>query len=494
MIQGQQGDASHTRQLKDILKRIHSLSPLKDSLFEMATEFFAEAPENEKKIGFAKSQIADVEEAIDMTDDDERLHTLSQKKTKLEGSLNIIEKELEEKRLKRLHSLKKLCAELMSNIEGKNLDDENNNIARSLGTLQLLSPTEGPTVAHQNQKTKHLYKAILSVKLLQDLLQRGTITETYITEKQNADQDFMMGKSIDQKDSSPFRNDVEIPLIIACLCQDIGQCHPEAIQILKGENGDLDEFRMLEKEDRGNLLKINYTQSLKFVTYALGLDKYAGNSKEERSAFHTNEKLKLQFIRSLLKSAVNPGNGIGNLLKVPQVYCSVVMSTKSNYTYESLPRVNLVMEKGAEVGAYNKEVSDTLIEILGVFPQGFGVSYIPKDSDGFDADRYEYSVVNSLYPKDINAPVCRVATRGLQFNAFSVNHIIGKSNNLYYSFTRKKLEKVSKERLVEILRELKSDFSEADDVELIPKCWHPQDFFSFTRTQNLWNKAEAYKN
>lgn len=154
----------------------------------------------------------------------------------------------------------------------------------------------------------------------------------------------------------------------------------------------------------------------------------------------------------------------------------------------------MVMDKGAEVGAYNKEVSNALIEILGVFPQGYGVAYIPKDSDGFDIERYEYAVVNSLYPKKTEAPICRVATRNMQFNAFAINHIIGKANNLFYAPTRKKLEKVSKVRLIEILRELKSDFSENEDADLIPKCWHPQDFFSFSRTQNLWNKADSIKN
>lgn len=494
MIQGQQGNASHTRQLNDILKRINSVTPVRDSLFEMAAQFFEEAPEVEKRFSFAKAQIADVDESIDMTEKAERLETLTQKKVKLEQNLRDIEMEQDEKRLVRLERVVKLCTELLQSLQGKNPEESNSHLARALGTLQLLSPTEGKDVAQQNQKTKHLYKAILSVKLLQHLMVKGNIKEKFIKEKQDADIEFMLGKNEKERADGPFRNDVEIPLVIACLCQDIGQCHPDAVKILKGQEGDLDEFRTLDKEDRNNLLKINYTQSLRFVTHGLGMSKYHGSSKKERIKFVHNEKNKLQFIRTLLKSAINPGDGLGNLIKVPQVYCSVVMSTKANYTYDSLPRVNMVMEKGAEVGAYNKEVSESLIEILGIFPQGFGIAYIPKDSDGFDVERYEYAVVNSLYPKNIEMPICRVATRNMQFNAFAVNRVIGKANNLFYASTRKKLEKVNKAKLVEILRELKNDFSESEDVDLIPKCWHPQDFFSFTRTQNLWNKAEVHKN
>ena len=494
MNKGPQGDANHTRQLKDILKRIHSATPVRDSLFEIAADYFKQAPEDENKLAFAKAQINDTEEALSMATKPERISGLEEKKLKLEKNLLAIEKSQEEKRLSRLNKVVKLAADLMLSLHGKTTEEANANVARALGTLQLLSPTEGKDIARQNQKTKHLYKSILAIKLLHHLLETDKLSEQYIKDRFLANNDYMIGKEEKDIMHSPFRTDVEIPLIIACLCQDIGQTHPDAVAILKGENGDQDEFRTLEKEERNQLLKINYSQSLRFITHGLGVSKYVGNSRAERDQFQINEKSKLQFMRNLLKSSINPGEGIGNLLKVPQVYCSVVMSTKANYSYDALPRANVVMDKGAELGAFNKEVSDALITILGVFPQGYGICYIPKDSDGFDLERYEYAVVNSLYPKALDIPTCRVATRGLQFNAFAINHVISKSNNLYYAASRKKLEKVSKQRLIEILTTLKSDFSEADDVDLIPKCWHPQTFFSYTRTQNLWNRAETYKN
>lgn len=493
MAQSQNSDSTHTRTIKDLSRRVVDQTPVKDSLFELAEAYFRNQDENEDKYRFADEQVKEAERELDENDNEAREEKLKEKLVKLREVRTDLTKMLDEVRLERFEKAQKLASEIMLEMQGKTPEEFNNNVARFLGTLQLLSPTEGKGVAKANQRTKHIYKAVLAVRLLHHMLDNKMLHDSYIKSKQEEQKQFFATHSDKEIAHSPFRLGVEIPVIIAALCQDIGQLHPEAKQILFGDEGDKDEFRMLEKDERNELLKLNYTQSLKFVTHGLGMDKYRGNSKEEREQFQEDQKQQLQFIRELMKAAVNPGDGIGNLLKVPQVYCSVVMSTKSNYSYETLPRVSAVMDKGAEVGAYDKEISDALMSMVGWFPQGFGVTYIPKDSDGRDADRYEFAIVNSLYPQAQDVPICRVATRGLQFSTFSLNHAIGKHNNLYYANTRKKLERMSKKRLEEILRELSSNFAERRNMDLIPKCWQAQDFFSNAKTQNLWNKAETYR-
>ncbi|XOV80672.1 MAG: hypothetical protein ACFHVJ_06920 [Aestuariibacter sp.] len=493
MAQLQNSDSTHTRTIKDLSKRVVDQTPVKDSLFELAEAYFNDQAENEEKLRFADDQVKEAERELEECDNSERKLTLSEKLNKLKVVRSDLVKSLDDVRLERYDKAHKLASDIMQELQGRSTEEFNNNVARFLGTLQLMSPTEGKGIAKANQKTKHLYKAVVTIRLLHHLLDDGWLRNSYIKSVLQQQEAFLEKYSEKELPDSPFRQGVEIPVILAALSQDIGQLHPDAKKILFGEDGNLDEFRMLEKDDRNELLKINYTQSLKFVTHGLGMDKYKGNSKEERDTFQEAQKEQLQFIRELMKAAVNPGDGIGNLLKVPQVYASVIMSTKSNYSYETLPRVSAVMEKGAEVGAYDKEVSDALISMLGWFPQGFGVTYIPKDSDGRDADRYEFAIVNTLYPQAPDVPICRVATRGLQFSTFSLNHAIGKQNNLYYANTRRKLERVSKDRLEEILRELSSNFEERKDMELIPKCWHPQDFFSSSKKQNLWNKGETYR-
>ena len=332
-------------------------------------------------------------------------------------------------------------------------------------------------------------KTALCLKLLDYLLEQKLITNSFVLQKHHEHLIWKSSKDKSKPEYSPFRSDIQIPLIIAALFQDVGHYHPDAQLILKGPDGRMDEFRALDKDERTQLLKISYQQALRYTTFGIGVATYRGNSRQDREIFYKEEQEKLKFTRTLLKSAINPEQGIGNLLKVPQVYCSVIMSTKHNYSYEHLPRVKLVMDKGAEVGAYSAAVSKSLIDITGVFPQGYGITYIPQDSDGHDLDRYEYGIVVGLFPDDIEIPECRMATRNLAFNAFGVNVIIGKENNLYFGVARKKLERVSEERLEEILRKLWSNYEERKHLDLIPKCWFPYEYFTYSKFQNLWNKA-----
>ena len=182
------------------------------------------------------------------------------------------------------------------------------------------------------------------------------------------------------------------------------------------------------------------------------------------------------------------------MLKVPQVYASVILSTKANHTYNSLPKATLVLEKGAENKAFSEVVVKYFIEIMGTFPQGFGVTYIPKDPDKRFLDRYEYAVVVGLYPTNPNIPLCRAATRSLTFNSFGMNYMISVESNLYFPKARKKLEKISEDRLREILSKLWSNYDAKVDLELIPSCWQPHEYFSYKKHQNLWNKATTFRN
>lgn len=488
MLHGKIDDAIFTKTIKNLVKRIHDNTPVKDSLYEQATIYFKEQIEVDKQLTFATNQIEVAEKALNENTEPKKRTDLRQREKKAQELLKSLKKEQEVKRQKRYDHAVKIANEILNIVVSNSEKESNNNAAKVLGTIQLISPIEGNGIPDANQKSKHLYKTILTLKLLDALLKERLITNAYVLKKYTEHQIWEESKDPTKPEFSPFREDVQLPLVLAALFQDVGHYHPEAQLILKGEDGKLDEFRALDKDDRSKLLKVSYQQALRYTTFGLGVASYKGNFKEERKEFYQLEQEKLKFIRTLLKSAINPETGIGNLLKVPQVYCSVILSTKHNYSYESLPRVKLVMDKGAQVGAYSKAVSDALIEMTGVFPQGFGITYIPRDSDQQDLDRYEYALVVGLYPDDIEVPVCRVATRNLAFNSFGVNVIIGKENNLYFSAARKKLERVSEERLEEILRKLWSNYEQRKHLDLIPKCWFPTEYFAYARFQNIWNK------
>lgn len=488
---GKIADVNFTKTIRSLVNRIHDETPVRDSLYEQAMDYFAEVEELDKQKAFAAEKLEKARSAAENNDNDSEARKLQIAVEKAQTLSSDVHKEQEAKRLTRLDNVHKICNEILDVLEGTTEEEYNNYTSKTLGTLQLISPIEGRHVAATNQKTKHLYKTVLCIRLLDDLVQSNLITNNFVVQKYQEHQQWKTDKSPDKPMRSPFRTDVQIPLMIASIFQDIGHFHPEARAILKGPEGNLNEFRALEKDDRNALLKISYQQALRYTTYGLGMESYKGNSKEEREQFVQKQNEKLKFTRTLLKSAVNPEQGVGNLLKVPQVYCSVIMSTKLNYSYESLPRTNLVMEKGAELGAFSKAVSEALIKITGHFPQGFGITYIPKDSDKQDLDKYEYAIVVGLYPEKLDLPTCRLATRNLTFNAFGVNIIVNKDNNLFFPVARKKLERVSPKRLEEILQKLWSNYEERKDLELIPKCWYPREFFTYQRFQNLWNKANT---
>ncbi|HSG53008.1 MAG TPA: hypothetical protein VLA40_12960 [Rheinheimera sp.] len=484
MTLGTIGKSTYSKSVSALISRIYDNTSVGDSVYEQAIRYFQQAEEQQ-------AEKTELEQQVYLFEN--RQQQVSQK------DLALVERNLQQAQSEhstfqqardaeaavRMSSLKKLCQDVLSLCQGESTEDTNLMSAKLLGTIQLLSPTEGKQVAPSNQKSKHLYKAILALRLLDKLLADGELNNAYVHNKFNASKE----KKAAADEYDPFRDDVQIPLVMAALLQDIGSCHPEAQRILKGDDGKADEFRVLENDERTALLQISYRESLKYVMQGLGLDRYTGNSRDERDQHLKLEAERQNFVTFLLKNAIKPEHGIGNLLKIPQIYTSVVLSTKASFSYETLPKVTLVLEKGVEKGVYSKVAVDALIAITGVFPQGFGVTYIPKDSDRQDLDRYEYAIVTGLYPADIRQPICRMVTRNLTYNVSAQGCIISVENNLYYPQARKKLEKISEDRLLEILSKLVSNFEERKNMPLLPRCWHPDEYFSYVKNQNLWNKV-----
>ena len=489
MTLGITGKSTYSKLVSTLIHRIYDTTALADSLYEQAVQYFqqsvaqqAEKTELEQQVFLFENR----QKQVSKRD----LALVERNLLQAQNERQTFQQARNDEASTRLTALKKICLDILELCQGESQEDTNMNSAKLLGTIQLLSPTEGKYVAASNQKSKHLYKAILSLRLLDKLLTDGELNNPYVQQRYLASKGLKPGKG----EYDPFRDDVQIPLLMAALLQDIGSCHPDALAILKGPDGNADEFRVLDNDERMALLQISYRESLKYITQGLGLDKYSGNSREERDQFIKLEGERQNFVLTLLKNAIKPEHGIGNVLKIPQIYTSVVLSTKSSFAYETLPKVALVLEKGVEKGVYSKVAVDALLSITGIFPQGFGITYIPKDSDRQDLDRYEYAIVTGLYPADIRQPVCRMVTRNLTYNVSAQGCIVSVENNLYYPHARKKLERISEERLLEILSKLVSNFEERKNMSLLPKCWHPDEYFSFIKNQNLWNKVVMHNN
>ena len=450
-----------TGQVKLLIDKIYGSSTLQDSLLERAISFYQ----------YQKS--------------------LATVPTSLKNSGALTEEELNAQRIERNIGLYDICREIIQLCEAENFEECNRKSAQLLGTIQLISPTEGERVSLSNEKSKPLYKAVLSLRLLDWLCINKEINDPFIlqyVEHISAEQ-YREFAYVDPIGYQRFVEQVKIPLIIAVLLQDIGHYYPDAQIIISGNDGREDPFRVLDAETRKQLLQINYRETIHYLIQGIGAANYVGSSRIERESFNKDEKSKLGFIQRLIKQSVNAKEGLGDLLKIPQIYTSIILSTKANYNYKLLPQVYKVLNKSAERGYCSQEVVDGLYQITGMFPQGYGVVYMPIDDFGAYQDCYEYAIVNQLYPENPQEPSCRLATRGLNFVSFGQNIVVQKKCNLYFAETAKKLSSISSERLNEILELLVSNYQERQALDLLPRCWHSGEYFSVKDNQKLWNKS-----
>jgi hypothetical protein len=445
----------YTRQAHILIEKIYGRSALNDSMLERAISYF-----DHHEFIPTDASISPEREALQKLEQTDR------------------------------HShLQCICADILELTEGTSFDESNKKTAQLLGTIQLISPTEGSKIHASNEKCKGLYKAILCLRLLDRLLLDNRINDPYILQVLAGFNDKPFA-DLDTDEYLQFTELVKMPLLMAALLQDIGHYHAQAQVILRGESGTEDPNRTLDINQRKQLLQINHKQTLSYVSNGIGMLRYTGNSKSGRDKFIINEKNKHQFIKKLIKTSFKAGQGLGNLLKVPQIYVSIIFSTKDNYNYKVLPKVFQVLNKNAELGICSQKIVDALYQITGMFPQGYGVIYMPEDETGQQGDCYEYAIVNRLYPKDPEQPLCRIATRKLAFIGYGHNVTVKKQNNLYFPHMAKKIATLSKERLDEILELLSSNYQERQQLDLLPRCWHANEFFSIKNNQKLWNKED----
>jgi hypothetical protein len=478
-----QSDTHFTTQVKSLSSRIYGRGQLKNSMLESAIEYYEKKPFEQHKLDELKHNIHKVTAEIATEKSKKNIIRLEREQRNYHDELNFA-------RNARHEDLFSICEEIIGLCEGNTFDETNRKSAQLLGTIQLVSPTEGKQIASINEQHKPLYKSVLCLRLLDRLCMDKNIVEPYIKIAlgETTSENYMTFAQDNPEAYKFFVATVKIPLVMAALLQDIGNHHPESLKILYGVDYKQNPYQTLPIEERKSLLHINYRETVKYLVDGIGASIYIGNSKADRDKYNIMEHKKLLFIKHLLKSSVNPKEGIGNLLKVPQIYSSIILSTKTSYNYKLLPKVFQVLNQNADRGACSQVVVDSLTKIIGHFPQGYGVIYIPSDQDIYD--RYEYGIVSQLYPESPEHPICRTATRNLTFISHGQDIEITKTNNLYFNDTAKSFSTISKDRLNEILELLVSNYHERKQLDLLPRCWQPNDFFALKINQKLWNKTK----
>lgn len=401
-----------------------------------------------------------------------------------------LEAALEQERLQNHELFVMLCRQLLALTEGQSRADTIQRSSRLLGTLQLLTPQDGNISFVIQQKYKPFYKAVLALRLLDQLLDVGLLRDDYVLQKQQQ----RLPYGDEQAELCPFRNDVQVPLLMAVLLQELGQQQPQAQQMLQQVPGQSDAWRKFSPFERDQFIQCSQQGALDFLQHGMAMARYRGNSRTEREQFLHNEQQKLQWIVRLLKEAPEPEQGSGNLLRIPQVYASAVLPGRARFTYEAMPKVALILKNGARLGHYDERMVDQLLIMTGIFPQGFGIVFMPKDPPNGDGLKYEFAIVNSLYPPSPEVPLCRVVTRDLRYRSVGYNCSVSVDYNLYFKPARQRLRVIPTERLQDILQKLNAGFEPGQLRHLLPRSWHPAEFFTDPKQHNLWNRLEVVSN
>ena len=146
------------------------------SVFEDASHYFSLTPSLEQHIEDLKAQLKKIE-------GNKNKEVLAEQLTK--QITNSTEK-LEEERLARIERLDAVSTKIIELCEGDNWQETQQLSAKLLGTLMLL--TRGPegNFARVHMRFKPLYKAVLTLRLVDRLLEHDTIAHKYLSKYREA--------------------------------------------------------------------------------------------------------------------------------------------------------------------------------------------------------------------------------------------------------------------------------------------------------------------
>ncbi len=468
-------DNHYTQQVKQLIEQVYPKDSGLGSVYEDARHYFTLTPD-------LQAHIAELQEKLEIAENTSKTDGLV---VQLKKKLKLSKAKLENERLERIDRLESIALKLIALTEDDSYEETQLLSSKFLGTVMLL--TRGPegNFAKVHQRLKPLYKAVLALRLTDKILEGSLLQDPYLLEMKDAMLRFKGNRHWQEK----WQTEVAIPIITCAILQDIGLQATEARDILLGPDNDLDEFRVLDNEPRKALLKINYSRTMDYLKNGLGIPGYVGNDKDERDQFIRRHEAINQFMQNVMKDAFISKSGLGEILKIPQIYVSIVLSTKPDYSRKTLPKGYMLIEQLAKKGALNSKLAEAFINIVGYFPLGFGITYIPQNEKGIDREQYECAIVTRLNPQSPAEPICRPVTRNLTYISFGNDEVIKKTTNLFFPANRKKLMRIGRERLIEIMSQLSDNFTPDAIDDLVPSFWEPSDYFSFKKNQNLWNKA-----
>jgi len=169
------GDTNFTAKVKILLSKIYGRSPLKDSVLERAISYFELEALSQRKLDKLNNEIT----RLVSVGSDKSKNKLTNLKREQRDYLQVLRQQSNE----RAQQLQLVCRDIIELCEGETRADTNKKSAELLGTIQLLSPTEGSKVASVNERSKPLYRGVLTLRLLDQICLKTLSSGAYLTQE-----------------------------------------------------------------------------------------------------------------------------------------------------------------------------------------------------------------------------------------------------------------------------------------------------------------------
>ncbi len=364
----------------------------------------------------------------DQKSTDKYLRTLYNHRDKFAARYDEIRVTTSRKRSQRYESLDHLADNMIDLLDGQKI------FSQFLGTIALSTPLPEEKIrCVRNEKFKPIYIAGLVVALFEEVRRnysfKNTYLDDYLTDIFGNDKTRYMAQ--DESAMSPetkikYREEVLKPIAKAALLQSIGSYAPEVEAIFQG-----DRYRMLSQQERDNLIGLMHKKSVDYIKLGIGVPDKRFDRREEREEYVAFETRKMRFMISILDSQNERCHELGDLLRIPMVYSSFMVSTKPDYDYRIIYKAYDIIEEGIETGQYNDVYARLFLQMVGRFPLGSGVYFISKETD-----HIERGIVSSLYPDSVDEPVCKQITRHQVQSLSQTEVIVGRNSNIFYEDVR----------------------------------------------------------
>ena len=331
------------------------------------------------------------------------LQELTEIKGRTEQSLQSIVPKVVSGFEQRRKKLDKLSSEIVEHvIKEKDLN-------KFLTTIILRAPQAGDhTRCPNNEKTKPIYIAALASKFLMQLAEGGAIDDPFIMErlpKWVECKEHPQQKELDPEKLVHLKQDVLQPLIQAALIHNIGSYSIDAGRIHRGNR-----YRVLDEPTRKELVKIIYVNTLNYLNYGLGEPDSTENKLTEEEC--QLEQIKFTFKKTLLSSYSKAQHPMGNIIRIPMIYSSFMLSTKMNHDFNLSFKAYDILTSGIKKQVIYADFATEFQNMVGRYPLGSGLYFISKETHV-----PERAVVIGLNPsKPKNAIVKQLTRRQLQFD------------------------------------------------------------------------------